>query len=83
MIDNIFYGSGRTDLMLIQSLAINILYYGTLYILYQIGIYRPTIIQIALMFGVGMALDSLLTFYLYWKRFRIKMLRIAESGAAV
>lgn len=82
VIDNIFYGAGRTDLMLIQSLVINLLYYGTLFILYQIGIYMPGIIQIAIMFGVGMALDSLVTFLLYWKRLRVKLIPICEDGVA-
>ena len=67
--DSVFYGRGRTDLMLYQSLIVNIIFYGGLFILYQLGIYRPTLVGIAVMFGVGIAIDSAITFVMY-RRFR-------------
>ncbi len=75
VIDNIFYGTGRTDLMLIQSLFVNLLFYGGAFILYKLGHFSPGITGITLMFGIGMALDSLITFFLYWKVFRNEFLR--------
>ena len=67
--DSVFYGSGRTDLMLYQSLLVNTVFYGGLFVLYQMGIYRPTLVGIAVMFGVGIAIDSGITFLMY-RRFR-------------
>lgn len=66
IIDSIFYGIGRTDLMLFQSLAVNIFYYGSMFVLFKLKIFVPSIDKIALMFGIGLALDSILTFFMYW-----------------
>lgn len=69
VIDSYFYGLGRTDLMLYQSLIINILFYGGAYISYQIGWFIPSLEAIALMFGFGLLFDALLTFGIYlWLR---------------
>jgi Na+-driven multidrug efflux pump len=65
VVDSIFYGLGRTDLMLYQSLIVNTLFYGTMFVLYKLSIFQPTLIGIALMFGTGMALDSVITFIMY------------------
>lgn len=67
VIDSIFYGIGKTNYMLFQSIVINTLFYGTLFILYSLGIYKPTLILIAVMFATGIAFDSLLTYLMfYW-----------------
>lgn len=65
VIDSVFYGLGRTDLMLYQSLLVNTLYYGGLYIAYRTGIFIPTLNRIAIMFGIGMAIDSVITVAMY------------------
>jgi Na+-driven multidrug efflux pump len=65
VIDSTFYGMGRTDLMLYQSLAVNIIFYGGAFILYITGIYVPTLTSIALMFALGTGVDSVLTFGIY------------------
>ncbi len=65
IIDSIFYGLGRTDLMLYQSLIVNVLYYGAAFVLYLTGVYTPTLPTIALMFGVGIAIDSVITFIIF------------------
>ncbi len=67
VIDSIFYGLGRTDLMLLQSIIINVLFYGSMYILYVLGIYVPTLASVAIMFGTGIALDSIVTFIIFYK----------------
>ena len=66
VIDSIFYGIGKTNYMLFQSLVINIVYYGLMFILYKTGVYVPTLDKIALMFAGGTALDSVLTYFIYW-----------------
>jgi hypothetical protein len=65
VIDSIFYGIGKTSYMLFQSLVINTIFYGTLYLLYRLGIYQPTLILIAIMFATGTALDSILTYVMF------------------
>lgn len=82
VIDSIFYGLGKTNYMLFQSLVINTVFYGTAFILYQIGIFEPSLTLIALMFASGTALDSLLTMGMYvWmlKRKNINVLDLSLS----
>lgn len=65
VIDSYFYGIGRTDLMLYQSLIVNSLYYGGAFALYQDGWFVPELNSIAMMFGVGITIDAVITFLLY------------------
>ncbi len=65
IIDSIFYRIGRTEYMLFQSIVVNIVFYGTLFILFKTGIYKPTLTLITLMFAIGIAIDSILTFVMY------------------
>ena len=65
IVDSIFYGIGKTEYMLFQSIVINTVFYGGLFILYVTGIYQPNLTLIALMFAGGTALDSLLTFGMF------------------
>jgi Na+-driven multidrug efflux pump len=67
VIDSIFYGIGRTDLMLVQSLATNLIFYVGAYILYLLGIFTPSLTGIAVLFGLGIVFDSVITFFLYYK----------------
>lgn len=66
VIDSIFYGLGKTNYMLFQSLVINILFYGSAFLLYQTGVYKPNLVLITLMFATGTALDSILTIVMYY-----------------
>ena len=66
IVDSIFYGLGRTDLMLYQSVIINLLFYGSIFILFKIGLFIPTLDKIAIMFGIGIAIDAVITFALYF-----------------
>ncbi|MCM1259333.1 MAG: hypothetical protein NC182_00115 [Prevotella sp.] len=52
--DSIFIGRGKTRYNFINSLIINIGYYGIFYILYQMGILTMNMNVIILMFGLGM-----------------------------
>ena len=74
VIDSIFYGLGKTNYMLFQSLVINTLYYGTAFILYQTGVFTPSLTLIALMFAIGTALDSVLTMVMFvWYRKKARL----------
>lgn len=66
LIDSIFYGIGKTEYMLFQSILVNSIFYGALFVLFQMGIYKPTLELITLMFAAGIAADSILTFAMYW-----------------
>ncbi len=68
--DSTFYGRGKTNYMLFESVVTNTLYYGTFFVLYLIGVWQPTLIGIALMFGIGNAFDSIVSggAYVYYLR---------------
>lgn len=65
VIDSIFYGLGKTNYMLFQSLIINTVFYGTMFILFQVKVFTPNLTLLALMFAGGTALDSILTMFMY------------------
>lgn len=54
IIDNIFIGLGKTIYTAINSLIINLIYYGIFYLLYLTGSLSFTMNTIILMFGFGM-----------------------------
>jgi len=70
--DATFYGLGKTNYMLFESVVTNSVYYGVAFILYQKGIWVPSLLGIALLFGIGMAFDSVVSFgaYLYMRKKR-------------
>lgn len=76
VIDSIFYGLGRTDYMLFQSLVINIIFYGGAFVFYITGIYEPTLTKIAIMFAAGTALDSILTFFMYVRMLKKRQIEL-------
>jgi Na+-driven multidrug efflux pump len=74
--DSTFYGVGRTDYMLIQSVCINIFYYGVAFILYLNGIFVPSLLSISMLFGIGMAADFIPTLILYVRMLKKINMRI-------
>jgi len=56
-----FYGLGKTNYMLFESIVTNSIYYGITFALYLAGKWTPTLISIALLFGVGNAFDSIVS----------------------
>ena len=76
VIDSIFYGIGKTKYMLFQSVIINSVFYGSLFVLYVTGIYQPTLILIAIMFAAGIAFDSLLTYGMFVWMLKRKNIRL-------
>ena len=63
--DGTIYGRGKTIYMLIESIFTNGIYYVTMYILWKTGAWVPTLTGIALMFGIGMAIDLIPTIGCY------------------
>ncbi len=63
--DAIFYGLGKTNYMLFESIVTNTIYYGIAFILYKTGVWVPSLTGIALMFGIGMAFDALVSLGAY------------------
>ena len=63
--DSTFYGCGRTDYMLLESVVTNSVYYGSFFILYLTGRWVPTLTGIALMFGFGNMFDSIVSGVVY------------------
>lgn len=59
--DCIFYGLGKTNYMLFESVVTNTIYYGIAFILYLAGIWTPSLTGIALLFGFGNAFDSIVS----------------------
>ncbi len=69
--DMTFYGRGKTNYMLFESVVTNSVYYGIFFILYLKGIWIPTLTGIALMFGGGNAFDSIVSgaaYYVFRKK---------------
>lgn len=76
IMDSTFYGVGKTNYMLYQSLIIDVCYYGIAFILYITKAFTPTLIIISLMFGIGMVMDFIPTALLYRKLLRDKDIHI-------
>lgn len=77
--DATFYGLGKTHYMLFESVVSNTVYYGTAYILYKCGVWVPTLNSIALLFGIGLAFDfvvSLGAYLFLLKKININPLKI-------
>ncbi len=80
--DTTFYGLGKTHYMLFESIITNSVYYGITFILYVTGVWQPTLIEIALLFGIGNAFDTLVSFGAYWfllKKNNINILNVKDN----
>lgn len=74
-----FYGLGKTNYMLFESVVTNSIYYGVAFILYLFGVWTPSLIGIALLFGIGNAFDSVVsggTFAYLLKKKKINILDV-------
>ena len=60
--DSVFYGLGKTNYMLLESVVTNVIYYGIAFLLYATGVWTPSLLGIALLFGIGIAFDSIVSF---------------------
>ena len=80
--DATFYGLGKTHYMLFESIVTNSIYYGITFILYVTGVWQPTLIGIALLFGIGNAFDTIVSIGAYWfllKRHNINILDVEDN----
>ena len=79
--DSTFYGLGKTNYMLFESIVTNSIYYGIAFILYATNIWVPTLTGIALLFGIGNAFDSVVSLIAYaflLKKEKINILKVEE-----
>ena len=77
--DSTFYGLGKTNYMLFESVVTNTIYYGIAFILYITGVWTPSLIGIALLFGIGNAFDSVVSLVAYaflLKKEKINILKV-------
>jgi len=77
--DSTFYGLGKTNYMLFESVVTNTIYYGIAFVLYATGVWTPSLIGIALLFGIGNAFDSIVSLAAYvflLKKERINLLHV-------
>ena len=76
--DSTFYGVGKPHYMLFESVVTNSIYYGGAFILYLTGVWTPSLYGIALLFGIGVVFDGVVSFAayaFYLKRYKINVLR--------
>lgn len=64
--DATFYGLGKTNYMLFESVVTNVVYYGAAFVLWRYGAWKPTLLGIALLFGIGNAFDTIVSLAAYW-----------------
>jgi Na+-driven multidrug efflux pump len=76
--DATFYGLGKTNYMLFESVVTNTIYYGIAFILYATGAWTPTLIGIALLFGIGNAFDSIVSLIAYGYLLRKEKINILK-----
>ena len=74
--DATFYALGKTGYMLFESVISNTVYYGGAFLLYRAGVWTPTLTGIALMFGFGMAFDSVVSWAAYRHLLRKQKIQI-------
>ncbi len=81
--DSTFYGLGKTNYMLFESVVTNAIYYGVAFALYATNVWTPTLTGIALLFGIGNAFDSVVSLvaYIYLlRKHRIHITDVSNSG---
>ena len=76
--DATFYGLGKTSYMLLESVVTNTIYYGTAFVLYLCGVWTPSLIGIALLFGIGNAFDAIVSLVAYMFLLKKKRINILE-----
>ena len=76
--DATFYGLGKTNYMLFESVVTNTIYYGIAFILYATNMWVPTLTGIALLFGIGNAFDSIVSMVAYGYLLRKEKINILK-----
>lgn len=73
--DATFYALGKTNYMLFESIASNMLYYGGAFALYCAGLWTPSLTGIALLFGFGLLFDGAVSLFAYLHLLKKEALR--------
>lgn len=81
--DATFYGLGKTNYMLFESVVTNAIYYGIAFVLYVSGLWIPSLTAIALLFGIGNAFDSIVSFGAYMFLLKKQRINILKSETIV
>lgn len=76
--DSTFNGLGKTNYMLFESVVTNAIYDGGAFILYLCGVWQPTLIGIALLFGIGNAFDAIISLVAYTFLLKKKKINILD-----
>lgn len=66
LMDSAFYGAGRTDYMLWQTLVVNLAVFGTAFVLNMLGYWSPSLRSVTVLFGLGIVCDTMVTTVQYW-----------------
>ena len=74
--DSTFYGLGKTHYMLFESVITNVIYYGICFVLYITNVFTPSLVGITLMFGIGNAFDSIVSYFVYLYMLKKEKIRI-------
>ena len=77
--DCTFYGLGKTHYMLFESVVTNSIYYGIAFILWKAKVWTPSLIGIALLFGIGNAFDTIVSLGAYWFLLKRKGINILKN----
>ena len=78
--DSVFYGLGKTNYMLFESVVTNTIYYGIAFILYITGVWTPSLLGIALLFGIGNAFDSIVSLGAFTYLLKKEKINILKSN---
>jgi hypothetical protein len=65
--------------MLFESVVTNAVYYGIAFILYATGLWHPSLIGIALLFGIGNAFDSVVSLIAYLHLLKKEKINILDA----
>ena len=78
--DATFYGLGKTNYMLFESIVTNSIFYGGAFILYLTGVWTPSLIGIALLFGIGNVFDSIVSLGAYLFLLKKERINVLTPG---
>ena len=81
--DATFYGLGKTNYMLFESVVTNTVYYGIAFVCYAAGLWVPTLTGIALLFGIGNAFDSVVSLGAYVHLLKKRGIDLLQAPASI
>ena len=81
--DSTFYGLGKTNYMLFESVVTTTVYYGIAFVCYAAGLWVPTLTGIALLFGMGNAFDSVVSLAAYVHLLRKRRIDLLQAPASI